>query len=179
MSAASDGKPAPRLTIPEAQIPAWIFRAQKFEGYHDGRRFLCSGQAAFAVEGEVPEATRAEPSPLRFAAAQAPAFPLAELGRPFLRFDGRVLANDPRRVEIPRDGLEGEDYAIPLGGVLYDLRYVATVHFLFPGCTWRGPNEPSFAAAFIGPDLVALVAALKLTDEETARARGLGVFHGS
>ena len=170
-----------RLTVPEAHVPAWIFLGGRREDHHAGRRFLCSSSFAVSVEGIAAD-LRGEPSPLRFAVAMAPALPVAELGRPFLRFDGRVLPNDPRKVEIPRDGLEGDDYAIPLGGVLYDLRLVAIVHHLFPGCVWRGPSTPdekSFAAAFVEGQLVALVGALRTTPAELLRAQGMEVFHGS
>lgn len=164
-----------RLTVPEAHVPAWLFVARRFEAHHRGRRFVCSGNIAVAVEGEVPAPV--EPSPLRFAMATAETYPICRLGRPFLRPDARAVHGD--EMTVPRTGIDSDDYAIPIGSVVFDLRLVAIVNYLFPFCTWAGPPEPGFAAAFVGGEIVALVASFNPSPAEEAQIRALGVIHGA
>ena len=164
-----------RLLVPEVHVPAWLFSSRRYEAHHEGRRFLCSDRIAVSVEGAPP----VEPSPLRWAFSEARTYHPAPVGRPFLRPDARTLPGDP--VQVPRTGLDCDDYAIPVGALLFDLRLVAIVHFLFPGCAWSAPSLPGFAAASIGERIVALVASFAASPDprEDAQIREMVVLHGA
>ncbi len=160
--------------VPVERVPGWLYASRKIEAHHEGRRFLASSQVAIAVEGPIDP----EPSPLRYAMAMADTYLPAPVGRPFLRLDARIVLGDAR--EEPRTGLDLDDYAIPVGPLLVDMRYAAIVHFLFPGCAWFAPRLPGFAVAKIEGSIVALVAPFAPKDSrEEAQIREMVVLNGA